>query len=151
MVGLMPPGLAQRCAGYLLLGTLVLAATACADLSSALPPSPSPVPTLARLPSVTPMPPAATPSRTPTLTPIIPTATPEPLFGTVLNNANVRAGPGTSFAIVTVVNEGDQVQLSGQTAEWYQVVTETKINGWIFAQILQVDPATAEAVPQVEP
>lgn len=146
-----PAGVARRCTGYLLVGTILLAGAGCADLSEALPASPSPVPTLVRLPSVTPVPPSPTPSATPTATPVVPTATPEPLFGTVLNAANVRAGPGTDFEIVAVVDAGDQVQLSGQTDEWYQVMTENNVDGWIFGQILQVDPATAEAVPRVEP
>lgn len=129
------------------LGLAVLAA--CADVAASLPARPTPVPTLARLPSVTPVTPRpATPTPTPS---IAVTPTPEPLVGTVLRAANVRQGPGVDFGIAGIQAAGDEVTLTGRRGEWFQVRTATGIEGWMSSQVLEVDPATAAAVPEVSP
>ncbi len=122
----------------------------CGAIASALPPRPSPFPTLARLPTVTPMLPTAIPS--PTLPLPSPTATPIPLTGIVASEAvNVRAGPGVGFPVLLTLARNDEVTLQGQYDGWYQVLTPDRTLGWISAQVLDITPETAQAVPTVTP
>ena len=82
---------------------------------------------------------------------------------------NVRAGPGTNYAIVGKLFSGDQVQIVGrnEAGTWLQVIysTTTQEPGWIFAQYAEVSgelmkapiaattaqPLTPRAVPQQRP
>jgi uncharacterized protein YgiM (DUF1202 family) len=128
---------------------LALALSACGDLVAALPPRPSPFPTLARLPSVTPVTPS--PTRPPTATPVLPTATPAPLLVRAPGAANVRGGPGVDFAIVAVVAADDQIELLGRSGDWYQVGLADGSTGWMAGQVLGLDPEVAVDVPLVEP
>ncbi|PDW03678.1 SH3 domain-containing protein [Candidatus Viridilinea mediisalina] len=123
--------------------SLALILAACGDLEAALPERPTPVPTLPRLPSVTPITPSPTPA--PTFTPTL-TPTPRPLVATVVRAANVRAGPGTSFAIVGTMEAGVTVTLHSQRDDWFAIET-TDITGWMFRDLLELDPATERAVP----
>jgi hypothetical protein len=122
----------------------------CTDLASALPASPSPVPTLGRLPTVTPVQPTAT--LLPTVPPP-PSATPEPerLLAIITVNANLRSGPGTEFAVVGVVPGGERVNLRGRNEGWFEVETAGGAIGWMSSQVLEIDPAVADSVPQVQP
>lgn len=120
---------------------------ACADLSAALPERITPVPTLPRLPSVTPVTPS--PTRPPTATPE-PTATPLPLLATVAVAANVRAGPSVDFEVVGVVNPGATIRLLGRQNDWYQISAD-EVNGWMSNQVLEIDPEIAAAVPETAP
>ncbi|MEI8166712.1 MAG: SH3 domain-containing protein [Chloroflexales bacterium] len=119
---------------------------ACGDLTSALPERPTPVPTLARLPSVTPVTPSAT--RPPTTTPVpavTPTAT--ALSATVALVANVRAGPGLTFAIVGSFDAGTVVNLRQRRVDWFEVSGPNGVVGWMFGQVLEIDPDTKAVVP----
>ncbi|HMQ29297.1 MAG TPA: SH3 domain-containing protein [Chloroflexaceae bacterium] len=138
-----PPGRLLLAA---LFTALLLTLGACGDLASALPARPTPVPTLARLPSVTPVTPSATPP--PTLTPApVTTPTAVPLLGTVAIGANVREGPGIAFAVVGVLDEGAQVELLGRSGGWYEVAAPGGLTGWMSGQVLTIDPVTDSAVP----
>lgn len=122
---------------------------ACADLAM-LPERPTPFPTLARLPTVTPVPP------TPSLLaqPLIissPTTTPELPMARVAVVANVRAGPGVEYPVVRVFEAGAPVRLLGRFAGWYQVQGPGDVQGWMAAQVLEVDPSVAALVPEVRP
>jgi hypothetical protein len=121
--------------------TLLLAA--CGDLEAALPERPSPVPTLARLPSVTPITPSPTlaPTLTPTLTP-----TPRPLLGQVARAANVRGGPGTDFPIVGTLEAGATVTLLRRRDDWF-AIEYVDTPGWMFRELLELDPETERLVP----
>jgi uncharacterized protein YgiM (DUF1202 family) len=144
-----PPASRTRRLALALLAAAALAAlAACADVAASLPVRPTPVPTLARLPSVTPVTPRPTP---PTPTPGLATPTPEPLTATVAGPANVREGPGVDFGIAGIQAAGDVVTLTGRQGQWYRVRTTAGVVGWIAAQLLEVDPATAAAVPEVSP
>jgi hypothetical protein len=128
----------------------LLGLVACGDLASALPARPTPFPTLARLPSVTPVTPS--PTRPPTLTPeLATTPTAVPLLAAVAVGANVRAGPGIDFAIVGVLAPGDEVRLLRRSAEWYEVIGPGQVAGWMSGQVLTIDPATEAAVPAGSP
>jgi uncharacterized protein YgiM (DUF1202 family) len=123
--------------------------SACADVAASLPARPTPVATLARLPSVTPVTPRPTPP--PTETPVAETTpTVAPLTGTVNIGANVRSGPGVEFAIVGVLAEGDVVALEGRQGTWY-LVRVGELNGWMSGQVLTIDPELNAAVPEARP
>ena len=123
---------------------------ACADIAASLPARPTPVPTLARLPSVTPVTPR--PTAPPTATPTrLPSPTPVALIGTVTTGANVRAGPGVEFAIVGVLGPGDEVTLEGRREGWYLISTASGLEGWMSSVVLEIDPATNAAVPEASP
>lgn len=132
-------------------GALLL--TACTDLAAALPPTPSPFPTLARLPTVTPVTPQ--PTRSPVTIVLVPpstvTPTAERLVGRVNVAANLRNGPGTSFRIITVVPSNTEVLLEGQRANWYVVRLPDGQTGWMSAAVLEVAPDIAAKVPVAMP
>ncbi|RRR65413.1 MAG: SH3 domain-containing protein [Candidatus Viridilinea halotolerans] len=120
---------------------------ACGDLAAALPERPTPVPTLARLPSVTPITPSPTlaPTLTPTLTP-----TPRPLVATVARAANVRGGPGTDYAIVGVIEAGVTVTLRSRRDDWFAIETPD-VTGWMFRDLLELTAEIERAVPVALP
>lgn len=121
---------------------------------AALVPQPSPVPTLARLATVTPAPPTVTPTAIPTPTSVPtqePSATPVPVLGVVLVGANVRAGPGTQFAAIAVVNQGEQVRLLSVLGEWYEVELASGQVGWMLGLLLQIDEQSSARVPTASP
>jgi uncharacterized protein YraI len=79
---------------------------------------------------------AAAPSQTPSF----------PTQGTVNTNANVRAGPGTTFAKVGSMQKGAAVDVTGCNADctWYQLGTER----WIAASLVDLaDAGSAPAAP----
>jgi hypothetical protein len=131
---------------------VLLGLSGCDYIASALPPSPSPFPTLARLPSVTPITPSPTFPPTPTLPPYpTATATPAvPMEGTVAVGANVRAAPDIDAEIVTSVVAGTDVTLLGQRDGWYQVTMTDGTEGWMSEQVLEVPFEVATAVPVLE-
>jgi hypothetical protein len=132
---------------------LIAALSGCDYVTSALPPSPSPFPTLARLPTVTPVTPSPTPLPSPTLPPALPTPSPTPtiLRGTVAVGANVRAGPSLDFAIITSLVAGSDIVLQGQANGWYQVSMPDGTEGWMSEQVIEIAPETATAVPTISP
>lgn len=105
-------------------------------------------------------PPTATPATvtpataTPTASPTI-TATPRPLsvplptvtvpptravaLGVTTANANLRAGPGTTFEIIGSVAEGNKVGIIARddSGLWYQLAT----GSWIFGELVKLDAA----------
>lgn len=144
--------LSMKAGRFLLL--LLLAApliSGCEYISSALPPTPSPFPTLARLPTVTPEPPSPTPAPTFTPVPLRPTPTPSPPSGTVTVGSNVRAGPGLDYTVVAGVEQGKKVQLLGTHQGWYKIITPDEVEGWISGELLSINPAVATEVPAIEP
>ncbi|NJK81492.1 MAG: SH3 domain-containing protein [Chloroflexaceae bacterium] len=145
----------QRYSRCVYTGWLVLlfVLSGCDYIASALPPTPSPFPTLARLPSVTPVTPSPTwtPAPTRTSTPVV-TPTPLLLIGTVAVGANVRSGPGTEFPIVTSLVSGTTVTLEARIdAGWYRIVTPEGVEAWMSEQVLDVPPDIVEQIPLVEP
>jgi hypothetical protein len=137
------------------LALLLLALAGCGeylDFEAALPPSPSPFPTMARLATVTPVTPSPTLAPTPTRRPTtIATPTePIPLEAVTIVGANVRAGPGTDFAVVDTILADEVVTLNGRLGEWYRLRTPDGIDGWMAAEVLGVPPEVAESVPNLE-
>lgn len=134
---------------------------------------PGAIPTVARLPTVTPtptvIPPTGTPTPTatststrtptgtstppptlthtplPTDTAVPPTGTPTETALTVnVSTANLRAGPGTNYAVVGTVGRGEQflalaqAQVQGET--WYLVARPDGQRAWIAASIVSLVP-----------
>lgn len=62
---------------------------------------------------------------------------------------NVRAGPGTNYAIIGKLRSGDQVPITGrdEAGAWLQVIydTTTGASGWVFAQYVEVSGNVTEA------
>jgi hypothetical protein len=151
MLNLSPTALSR----YSRMAILLIAAIglgACGDLAASLPPRPSPFPTLVRLPSVTPVTPS--PSPLPSSTPVVQvliTPTPTPPIALVAVAANMRSGPGLEFAVVAVLNAGSSIILSGRQEDWYQVQTADGLDGWMSAQVLEIEPSVADSLPQIQP
>lgn len=61
----------------------------------------------------------------------------------VVNTAslNVRAYPGTGAPIVASVPQGTPLEVIGRLSDnsWLQVITPDQIQGWVFAQLLQIN------------
>ena len=148
---LSPPAFLVKHVHLLLLILSALLLSGCNFLKDALPPTPSPYPTLARLPTVTPEPPTPTPAPTPTPRPVTPTPTPAPVKSTVIVGANMRTGPGLEFDILDVLSQGTIVTLNGKRGQWYRVITPNGNNGWMAGEVLNVTPDEAEIVPTVVP
>ncbi|WP_129632061.1 SH3 domain-containing protein [Candidatus Oscillochloris fontis] len=126
------------------LAGLVLAG--CGNFVSALPAQPSPFPTLARLPSVTPVTPR--PTRPPTPSPsATPTATPVPPQAEATINANLRSGPSTNTSVVAVVRKGTRVSLLEREDDWYRIRTPDATEGWMASTVLKIDPDLIDQVP----
>jgi cytoskeletal protein RodZ len=87
--------------------------------------------------------PTNTPDTPPTPTPELPTPSPTPviLLATVNTNANLRAGPGTDFAIAGGLQPGQQIQIRGRTADGQWFLLDN--NQWVFAQLVANPPADA--------
>jgi hypothetical protein len=138
-----------RC--LLVLMTLGLLA-GCEALAEVNLPRPTPVPLLARLPTVTMLPPTPTPlPPSPTATPPAPDPTAEPVPATVRVGANVRSGPGLDFEIVGTVWEGSEVLLLGVSDDWYMVRVSEELSGWMINEVLLLPEAIENLVPTVQP
>ncbi|NJN66073.1 MAG: SH3 domain-containing protein [Chloroflexaceae bacterium] len=135
----------------LAIGLVIIQLEKCDYITSALPPSPSPFPTLARLPTVTPETPIPTPEPTATPGPPTPTPTPLSMEGLAVVAANVRSGPGIDYPILYTLSKDERVILHARHENWYQVTTPDGTEGWMAAEVLDVISAVATAVPTVTP
>lgn len=96
--------------------------------------------------------PTTPPTLAPSITPIaLPSATPSPevvpVVHVILNQANLRRGPGTIFAIVGSVDNGDMLQVlawnNDERNPWYLVITDEQRIGWISADVVEAGEALA--------
>ena len=76
---------------------------------------------------------------------LAPTAWAQSATATLTANANLRAGPGTSFAKVGSASAGSTVTLAGCTAagDWCRLTD----GAWVFAELLESAPA---GLPELE-
>jgi len=122
--------------------TATEAPTLTAIPSSVAPPPPTPTDVPTPIPSLILQPtPTWTPHPTATL-PAPAAATPEPALATVRTGANLRAGPGTDFAVVGAAAAGQAVaiQAANPAGDWYQLSS----GEWVFAELVSVaEPAAA--------
>jgi hypothetical protein len=95
------------------------------------------VPTATTQPTATPVPP------TPTSPPPSPTVPVKPL-GKATGTANVRSGPGTNYARLGQVQEGQEFEVTGRNedGDWWQLSFEGK-PGWVAATFIGVNEAGA--------
>lgn len=114
-------------------------------------------------PTTTPIPPTftqapptqtATPTATPTdeptatatITPIPPTATPRlPQITVIVNELNVRTGPGTAYTVIAQVPRDTQFDVIGQNngRDWWQICClDGDVIGWIFKESVILDDET---------
>jgi len=67
--------------------------------------------------------------------------------------ANLRQGPGPNYAVLTVLQPGDQAAITGQSQDrsWWQVRTADGQTGWLFTSLVtakgQVDQVPVVAPP----
>jgi cell wall-associated NlpC family hydrolase len=52
--------------------------------------------------------------------------------------ANLRQGPGTSFARVAKLSQGQTVRLLGRSKDWYKVQTKNGTTGWLHTEVVDV-------------
>ena len=111
-------------------------------------------------PTDTPVPPANTPVPPATDTPVPPTAAPVSVPHFTVNGAqvNVRSGPGTAFAIIGTVQQGDRFDIGGRNVagDWLELCCVNGQRGWIYAQLLTVSQETtsiplAQNIPPAPP
>ncbi len=50
--------------------------------------------------------------------------------------ANLRQGPGTSFARVAKLSQGQTVRLLGRSKDWYKVQTRNGTTGWLHTEVV---------------
>lgn len=51
---------------------------------------------------------------------------------------NVRSGPGTSNGVITQVSQGDSLQVTGQSGDWYSVKLPSGGTGWVAGWLVSV-------------
>ena len=74
-------------------------------------------------------------------------AEPVKQYGTVkASSLNVRSGPGSSYAKVSSLSSGTQVEILEQTNGWYRIE-----GGYVSAQYIALSQPSAAAEPQPEP
>lgn len=102
--------------------------------------------------------PSPTPLPSPTPEPAgTPEPTEEPVTVTVLNNMNVRGGPGTNYPVIGAAPPGASSKVVGRNADssWLQVEYPPGANstGWVYAALTQVNgnPATVVVVEVAPP
>ena len=75
--------------------------------------------------------------------------TPQPIAAMVAaESANVRGGPGTNYDKVGELTDGTQLQVLAQADGWYQARVRDGRVIWITAELLDLDPAMADFLPE---
>lgn len=113
------------------------AATATSTLVKAAKPSNTPRPTntlRVAQPTATKKPPTAVPTRTSLPTPI-------PDAVVITERLNVRSGPGINYDVLGTVNEGDALDVTGQSpgGSWIKVETQDGMEGWVSSDLVELN------------
>ncbi len=101
--------------------------------------------------------PAEPESPLPTPEPTEPPSANQPVTITVLQNMNVRTGPGTNYPIAGPGPAGETTRVVGRNPDssWLQVEYPLTADGtgWVYASLVQIngDPATVEVVQAAPP
>lgn len=111
--------------------------------------APSPAATVSPTPTLTPSP-SLTPTEAPTLTPS-PTPASEPEATIKARALRVRGGPGTEYAVVARLEEGDRVVVRGQneSGEWLKITLPDGQEGWVATEFVDISGG-AEAIALVD-
>lgn len=102
-------------------------------------------PTATNTPTPTP-PPTATPTVTPT-----PTATSSSPTVSISRTMNVRAGPGTNYAVVGQATAGDEYPISGRNPAggWWQIIFGGQY-AWVYAPLVTAtNPEFVQVAPSI--
>jgi uncharacterized protein YraI len=91
------------------------------------------------------LPPTSTPAPTNAFT-----QTPRPKVNSATANANLRAGPGTSYPVVGGLKKGDTVQIIGKTGDgqWYRIESASGTTAWVTSDYIKVE-AESGTIPVV--
>lgn len=85
-------------------------------------------------------------------TPTIEAPTPTPIPKVVVSaaSANARSGPGTDYALVGAVNQGQGFDVIGKNADgtWWQFCCVNGQQAWIFGDLVSVENAASVPVAQ---
>ena len=74
---------------------------------------------------------------------------PQPIAATITaESANVRGGPGTNYDKVSELPSGTQLQVLAQIDGWYQARGNDGRMIWIAGELLDLDPAVADFLPE---
>jgi len=74
---------------------------------------------------------------------------PQPIAATIgAESANVRGGPGTNYDKVGALPAGTPLQVLAQIDGWYQARGPDSRILWIAAELLDLDPAVADFLPE---
>jgi len=112
-------------------------------------PTPTPMPTLVPTPERGELEPLDNATAEATPTSIIPTPTPELVIGRVRSEIlNVRAGPGTNYARVRVLKQGEDFTIVGisKDRKWYRVE-----DGWVAGDYVTVLSGDLNSLPEAQP
>lgn len=92
---------------------------------------------------------------TPEVAALVPTTAPTTtLTATVFNGGNVRPGPGLRFnPPLDQINAGETVQLLAKTEDgnWYQIINERNVTGWVNRTLLTISLEVSRQVPVIGP
>ncbi len=58
---------------------------------------------------------------------------------------NVRANPATDAAIMTKLNQGTAVSVVGQQDDWYEIVVNGTLTGWVSGEFVKLTPNLPKA------
>lgn len=150
--------------GFFRPGATVAPPEEAAPLAAALPTeTPTPTATLTAVPTATPQPSptnsptetamataVASPTTPPTATPTAtfapsPTATPAVIALINVQRLNVRQGPGQTYDVIGVMENGDTLTVIGQSADsvgWWQVCCVAGEPGWVFGESILIEGDT---------
>ncbi|MCO5199221.1 MAG: SH3 domain-containing protein [Anaerolineae bacterium] len=62
--------------------------------------------------------------------------------GVTTTQINFREGPGLSYGIIRGLDTGERVEITGKDASglWFKVLDGEGVDGWVYAQLIAVDP-----------
>jgi uncharacterized protein YraI len=117
-----------------------------------VPVTPTPEPTATEPPAVAAAPTVAPSPEAPIATATIDAPTPTPIPKVVVSAAaaNARSGPGTEYALIGAVTQGQAFDVTGKNADgtWWQFCCVNGQPGWIFGELVNVENAESVQVAQ---
>jgi len=53
------------------------------------------------------------------------------------SRVNIRKGPGTNYAVLTILKAGEPVKALGKQGDWYQVQLQDGRVGWVYGTLVR--------------
>lgn len=120
-----------------------------------VPATATPEPTATQPPVVEAAPTEAPPAAEPSPTEVVNAPTPTPIPKVVVSaaSANARSGPGTDFALIGAVTQGQAFDVTGKSPDgsWWQFCCVNGQPGWIFGELVNVENGEGVQVAQSIP